>query len=213
MSNTNSNKYSVPENEGFQPGSNDNVLKNYLAITDSRTIEQIEAQELERTELEIFKLFDSSYQFFAKDIHELWLGDIYSFAGKYRTVNMEKAGFMFASANRIGALMQEFEEAILQKYTPCNFESTSELALALAAVHVEFILIHPFRESNGRVARMLTDLMSAQANRPTLQYQLIDPAHDDGFERYIRAIHSGLDREYEPMQRVFIDLLEASKAI
>jgi cell filamentation protein len=55
--------------------------------------------------------------------------------------------------------MTVFEKNILKKYTPCRSGSIEEIVRALAVVHTELVLIHPFREGNGRVARMLAALM------------------------------------------------------
>lgn len=93
------NQYIVPINEDFEPDSNNEVLKNYLNIKTKEKIELVEKQELERTELELIKIFDDKSQFTSEDIcniHKLWLGDIYPSAGIYRTVRMEKNGFPFA---------------------------------------------------------------------------------------------------------------------
>jgi cell filamentation protein len=86
---------------------------------------------LERAELELLKIFGESHQFTAEDIcniHELWLGDIYAFAGRYRTVNMAKEDFLFAQSGRIADLMIKLENDFLSKYTPCRYSNTNELA-------------------------------------------------------------------------------------
>lgn len=209
-------RYTVPTDEDFEPNSNQEVLKNYLGIKMKEKIEALEKQELGRTELEIIKIFDENSQFTADDIcniHKLWLGDIYPSAGKYRTVRMEKDGFPFAMPNRIPLLMTELDAKYLQKYTPCHFNDSNELALALAIVHVELILIHPFREGNGRTARLLADLMTMQAKRPPLNFSLIDQTKEDNhFDEYIVAIHAGVNMDYEPMQNIFRRLLGQSLA-
>lgn len=206
--------YAVPTDEDFEPDSNNEVLKNYLNIKLKEKIEILEKQELERTELELIKIFDENHQFAADDvcnIHRLWLGDIYPSAGKYRTVRMEKDGFPFAMPDRISILMKELENKYLVKYTPCHFSDSNELAYALAIVHVELILVHPFREGNGRTARLLADLMAMQAKKPPLNFGLIDQTkHHNNFGEYIMAIHAGLDGNYEPMQNIFIKLLGQS---
>ena len=73
-------------------------------------------------------------------------------------------------------------------------------ARALAVVHAELILIHPFREGNGRCARLLAVLMGLQAGLPALDFGEVR-----GLEkrRYIGAIQAGLDRNYEPMTELF----------
>jgi cell filamentation protein len=132
-------------------------------------------------------------------------------AGKYRTVMMEKSGFPFAAPRQIETLMKILEQQFLKKYTPCHFSDLLQLAYALGAVHAELILIHPFREGNGRVARLLADLMATQANMPPLNYSAIGLLENpDGFEQYIKAIHAGLNRDYLPMRDIFATLLSQS---
>jgi cell filamentation protein, protein adenylyltransferase len=209
-----SGRYSVPTDEDFEPGSNDEVLKNYLGIKSKEDMETLEEQELERTELELLKIFDEGHRFTAEDIcnvHELWLGDVYPFAGKYRTVNMAKGDFLFAPSARIDALMAKLECDFLDKYTPCNYSNIDELANALGVVHVELILIHPFREGNGRTARLLADVMAMQAKKPSLNYLSIDQTKNpQGFDNYILAIHAGVSGNYEPIKNIFKTLLEQS---
>ncbi len=103
-------------------------------------------------------------------VHRLWLGEIYALAGEYRQVNLSKSGFMFAAAAQVPKLMQEFERGPLREYTPCRFEDGDQPSVALAVVHAEPILIHPFREGNGRCARLLAVLMGLQAGLPTLDF-------------------------------------------
>jgi cell filamentation protein len=93
-----------------------------------------------------------------KRMHRLWLGRIYPWAGKYRQVNVKKDSFSFAAAAQIPKLMAEFEDGPLKRSTPRRSGSIEHLATALAEVHVELVLIHPFREGNGRVARILAVL-------------------------------------------------------
>lgn len=206
----NQGRYGVPTDEDFEQDSNNEVLKNYLGIKSEKEIEALEEQELERAELELIKLYDEHHQFTANDIcniHKLWLGDIYPSAGKYRTVRMEKSGFPFAMSERIPMLMQELENKYLKKYTPYK-SALAELPYALAVIHVELILIHPFREGNGRVARLLADLITMQAKQSPLNFSLIDQTKDNNnFNEYILAIHAGLKGDYTPMENIFKKLL------
>lgn len=142
-------------------------------------------------------------RFTAADIqrmHRLWLGEIYSWAGEYRQVNMSKGEFMFAAAAQVPKLMLEFERGPLRDYTPCRFDNTREQARALAVVHAELILIHPFRDGNGRSSRLLAILMGLQAGLPALDFGGIRGAKK---KDYIASIHAALSRDYEPMTKVF----------
>jgi cell filamentation protein len=209
-----SSRYTVHPDEDYEPGSNNQVLKNYLQIKSTEAIESLEAQELKRSELEIIRLFGKEHRFTAEDIcniHELWLGDIYPCAGRYRTVNMGKDDFFFAPSARIPDLMDKFEKDYLNRYTPCLLTDTSELAYALSVVHIELILIHPFREGNGRLARLLADFMTWQAKDTLLDFNEINQTiNSDGFRRYILAIHAGLAGDYLPMKIIFRKILEDS---
>jgi cell filamentation protein len=214
MKSKNSGRYAVPTDEDFEPDSNNEVIKNFLGIKSKKIIEKVEQEELERAELELLDMYDENHRFTSEDIcqiHELWLGDIYPMAGKYRTVTMEKDGFPFASPLQIEKLMMQLEKNYFAKYTPCQFADVKELALALGIVHVELIVIHPFREGNGRTARLLADLMTIQANNPPLNYSLIDQTENsDGFKKYISSIHAGFAGNFEPIQNIFITLLQQS---
>lgn len=204
-------RYSVASVEDYEPGSDGQVLKNKLGIKSEELMVAQEESELLRAESELLALFKESHRITAADIcdiHQLWLGDIYSFAGDYRTVNIEKDGFLFAASDRIEGLMTALERDVLAKYTPCHFPNLEELAYALGIVHIELIIIHPFREGNGRVARLVADLMVSQARRPPLNYSAIDKTvNQEGFEQYILAIHAGVDRKYEPIKEIFKLLL------
>ena len=79
-------------------------------------------------------------------------------------------------------------------------------------VHVEFIIIHPFREGNGRTARILADLMAMQSNYPSLNYSSIEQDNDvRGFDNYIRSIHAGFNGDYSPIQEIFIKLISQAE--
>ncbi len=210
-----SNRYTVPLSEDTEPGSNDEVLKNYLHITSKEQIEALEEQELNRTFSEIIQIYDEDRKFTVLDIckmHELWLGDIYPSAGKYRSVMMSKNGFPFAFPSRIPVLMEKFEQELLARYTPCHNTDIDELAFILGLVHVEFILIHPFREGNGRIGRLLISLMVIQAGRPPINFSYIDQTiHPKGYSEYIKAVQIGhASSNYEPMKKIFKILLEDS---
>ena len=56
---------------------------------------------------------------------------------------------MFAAATQLPRLMKDFERGPLREYTPCNFDTIAAQATAVAIVHAEVILIHPFVTAMG----------------------------------------------------------------
>jgi len=199
----------LPEDQ-YEPGSNGEVLKNLLGITSPDELEVAETAELWFAEEKLLAEVRHDQSFTAQDIcamHRLWLGRIYPWAGRYRQVNLKKEGFVFAVAHAIPLLMAEFEQNQLKRYTPCLFHDREEIARALAEVHVELMLIHPFREGNGRLGRLLATLMGLQAGLPLLDFSEMAGCHK---EEYFAAVRAGMDKNYRPMTRLFVDVIELS---
>ena len=80
---------------------------------------------------------------------------------------------------------------------------------AIAEVHVEFILIHPFREGNGRLSRLLADVMAVQAGHAPLDYSSWEAEK----ARYIGAIHAGCSGNYAPMCTCVRQALDAGDRV
>ena len=95
---------------------------------------------------------------------------------------------------------QDLHRAFHVVYTPCRFNSTERQAAALAIAHAELILIYPFRDGNGRCARLLAMLMGLQAGLPALDFGGI---RGEKNRRYIGAVHSAMDHNYAPMTEMF----------
>lgn len=142
----------------FEPGSRGRVLRNLAGI---RSVREMDRQEYAALRAVTDRMIDKTMtdqRFDAEDVrrmHRLWLGGLYAWAGEYRQVNMGKDGFMFAAANQIPRLMQEFARGPLRIFTPCRMAGADEQAHALGVVHAELVLIHPFRDGNGRCSRLL----------------------------------------------------------
>lgn len=187
----------------FEPGSGKRVLKNLLGAKKKSEIDRFETIALQQAEEMFVRKYGAKHRFLAEDIcwmHKLWLGKIYPWAGTYRKVNLGKGGFQFASTPYIPQLMESFENDYLAKYTPCNFLDQQDIIRAIAEVHVEFILIHPFREGNGRLGRLLATIMVLQAGLPPLDFSIIKGTRK---QEYFAAVREGLRKNYKPMEGVF----------
>ena len=182
----------------YEPGSNGLVLRNRLGISDPVVMEELERNQL----LDLYqatigegistKPLRSSYLL---GWHRDWLRNIYDWAGKVRTFNLSKQGFAFASAHLLPELLAAFESEHLTMLTPFHPETMHSLVSGLAEVHLEFVLIHPFREGNGRIARLLMDVMACQAGIGPLDYS----AWDKDRETYFGAIRAGAVMNPVPM--------------
>lgn len=193
----------------FEPGSRSRVLKNLLGIRRKREMDTHEAAKLFAVTMWAIQHYSADHRFSAADVillHKQWLGEVYPWAGEYRQVNISKGGFVFAMSAQVPRLMQEFERDVLARYTPCAFANLDDTLDALAITHCELVLIHPFREGNGRVSRLVSTLMALQAGLPLLNFSIIKGKQR---EAYFAAVRAGMGREYEPMKEIFRRVVQA----
>lgn len=191
----------------FEPGSRGRVLRNLVGVRSLREIQRLEAEcLLAATEQAIAETRDDQL-FAATDLcrwHRDWLGGLYVWAGEYRQVNLTKGELMFAAAEQVPRLMDELDRGPLRQFTPCHPAEPATVARALGVVHAELVLIHPFREGNGRLARLLATLMALQAGLPPLDFRGVQgPAR----RRYFVAIQVAMGRDYGPIADVFTKII------
>lgn len=188
----------------FQPHSDAGILRNSLGLTKKQDIDDAETELLEALYQKIFSKNVHKLTFNdVKSWHRQWLGNLYSWAGKLRTVNMSKDDFHFAIAEQLPVLIRKFEIDYLQKFSDLPEMPDEELTRYMAESHVEFILIHPFREGNGRISRLLLDIMALQAGFHPLDYQLWEQHKD----YYFKAIQAGVAGDYQHVERLVRDVL------
>lgn len=194
------NKYIVSSNE-----KEGEILPNLLGL---KTIEEIQQSELEGFLYAYKVLFDeltASTRFTLKYIlkmHYLALGHLYKFAGKPRTVNISKGGFMFPPAKFLDQSLKEFDKTMLQKL-PDAYESKAQLIKDIAKIHGEFLFIHPFREGNGRTGRLLAALMAAKAGYNLPSFENFSK---EKFNEYVAAVKSSAAGDYSKMEKIIVSL-------
>ncbi|HDU8692139.1 TPA: Fic family protein [Morganella morganii subsp. morganii] len=192
--------------ERYQPGSGDLVLANKLGITDEQEMEALESGLLLMLYEQLFIENQPPAVLTFEHIgtwHRQWLGNVYDWAGKLRNANLTKDGFQFAAADRIPLLIDGFGKQFLSRSGELKSLARSELVSYLAQCHVEFILIHPFREGNGRLSRLLCDMPAMLAGKGLLDYSL----WDEHKAFYFKAIQAGVSGNYSPMMQLMGDIL------
>jgi cell filamentation protein len=199
---------SALEEAQFQPNSRGRVLKNLLGIQSKREMDRVEAREQLRALEDLVKIYSQTHRFNASDIrkiHKVWLGGVYAWAGQYRLINLSKGKFPFAAARHIPKLMEDLEKGPLRKFTPCRYSSLDRIVEAISLVHTELVLIHPFRDGNGRVGRLLAILMALQAGLPPLDFSEIA-----GKKRreYFAAVQEGMTGNYGMMEKIFRGVID-----
>ena len=198
-----------PEAE-FQPGSRRQVLRNRLGITNKRKMDEVEYQTLVRVQESYLKKISPKTRFTAaliRRMHRDWLGTIYPWAGQYRKVELLKGSFRWPPAHLVEQNMAGFERRLLLRHTPCLAGDLPDVAHKIAEVHAELLLIHPFREGNGRLARWLAELMCLQAGFPIPDYGFTGKGSRKRQEAYLIAVTRGYAQDYTALTYFFAEAI------
>lgn len=143
------------------------ALNNKLQITDSVELARIEEKISKKKAIELFEsgyldsLEAGKYNALA-EINRYLFEDIYEFAGILRDVNIAKGNFRFAPVMYLKASL-EYIESMPQS----SFDEIIEK-------YVEMNIAHPFREGNGRSARIWLDLMLKKELGKVINWSEVD---------------------------------------
>jgi Fic family protein len=97
-------------------------------------------------------------------------------------------GIVFETASPFDTprLMQE-----LAAWTNAELEGKTHHPLLVTAVfHVRFLAIHPFQDGNGRLARVLTNLLLLRTGYSYMPYSSLERVIEENREQYYRALRS-----------------------
>jgi cell filamentation protein len=198
-----------PEGE-YQPRSNRRVLRNHPGITRKRVLDRLEYDALVSARERSFHAIGAETRFQAAlicELHRDWLEEIYPWAGSYRTVELSKAGFRWPPAFRVAENMKYFETNALARLTPCVPAPLEVITRAIAKVHADLLLIHPFRDGNGRLARWIADLMALQAGLPPPLYGLEGRGATVKRAAYLAAVQRGYLGDYSALALLFAEAI------
>lgn len=143
------------------------MLENKLGLASSAALAEAEEKISKRKAKELFDsgvldALDAGTFDALRVIHRRLFEDIYDFAGEMRTVNLAKGGFRFApvmyladALRAIDAMLQSTFDEIIEKY-------------------VEMNVAHPFREGNGRSARIWLDCMLKKELGVVVDWSMVD---------------------------------------
>ena len=192
----------------YETGSTEGeVLENKLGLTDVDSVNEEELVRFVRAEENAIERLAPDTVFsvnYLLVLHQNAFGDIYEFAGKYRTVNLSKGDFSFAAAAHLPTNMESFQEEFLVPINSKEWPDDHSLLMHLAAMHAELLFIHPFREGNGRTIRAFTRLISLAKRDKDLDFDLI--THGENFDAYVKAVQQAAIGEYSLMQELFAAL-------
>jgi cell filamentation protein len=144
------------------PGSD--CLRNKFGITDAGKLQVLEARIVSARDVELsVNSLPGEYNLeHLMQFHRAFFGDIYEWAGELRTVNIHKAGSMFAAHQFLGDEMTSLLRRLAQDNWLRGLRRRAFIE-KLAYYYGEINARHPFREGNGRTQRTFLRQMSASA--------------------------------------------------
>lgn len=133
-------------------------------------------------------------------LHYIEMQGVMPDAGKFRKVNVRVGNYICPIWGEVPGLMKEFVEWY-------NDEKKQLHPFELAAlVHLKFVKIHPFRDGNGRMTRLLMNFVLLKSKNPllnifndkkTIYYLVLQRFDMDGKERtFIRYLFEVYGRQY-----------------
>lgn len=152
-------RYETVADPACYPGSD--VLINLPDLRDADALEAFELEAVGRRSLEPPPPgdFDPAHY---RALHRHLFGDVYEWAGEYRTIQTSKGGSQFAHPDYIKAQMHEAFKRLTQ---PVFMPGGDADAFIVEAA--EFLgdvnHIHPFREGNGRTQLIFLRLIGLRA--------------------------------------------------
>lgn len=154
------------------------VLDNLLGI---RKQAELNREEERITKLAIITLWENNlldnyqtgtYEMLAF-IHEFIFNDVYEWAGKTRDVNIYKDDFAFVPVIYLETALQEVEKM------------SQKTLVDIVEKYAEMNVVHPFREGNGRAARIWLDQMLKKELGMCIDWNGIDK--QDYFDAMVKS--------------------------
>ncbi len=178
----------------------DGVCINYLKSTDDVYITKQEDLKLLEVYSYLVENFDISKSFGMDTIrkwHKMIFKSIYPFAGELRTVSMSKGSGSEAWEWRLDFLrgLPDFDK-FLKEVSLKEYEDIDNIIDDLSKLISDFLFIHPFREGNGRLSRLICDIILAKNGLPMIGLKL------KSSDNYIQRVHAGYECDYEPMKEL-----------
>jgi Fic-DOC domain mobile mystery protein B len=131
-------------------------------------------------------------QDFLGELHKRMFGDVWRWAGQYRTT----ARNIGIEAYRIAVeVRQAIDDA--KYWIEKNTYSPDEIAVRFSH---KIVAIHPFPNGNGRFSRLIGDLLAEQLGQPSFSWgraNLVDAGETR--KRYIEALRAADNHDIEPL--------------
>lgn len=148
-----------------------------------------------------------------RDIHRQGFGFIFpDWAGTWRTIDVTVGDYQPPHYSKIPVLIKDLCADLDERLKHLPKPEAEEIFLAevlslLAWFQHRFVWIHPFNDYNGRVARLLTNLILLNLDLPLIEIRA-DTGEDR--DRYIAAMKAADQNDYSQLEDLLATTLQES---
>lgn len=185
------------------PGTN--VLKNKLDIRDLDRLHEAERDYSSVRQAELSNMGvtgDFSFKHLCS-IHKQLLQDVYSWAGKTRTVDISK-GTIFCLVQFIESQFDDLYRKLKKENFLADIADEKEMDKRLAFYLGELNMIHPFREGNGRTQRIFIEQLCLNNGRFEIDFTEI--TKEEMIAASVRSANASNDMLEELIEKCLIKL-------
>lgn len=147
------------------------------------------------------------------EVHKIGFGFIFpDWAGKFRTEDVTVGGYEPPHYSKVPVLIKTLCDDLEERFKHLPQREDEEKYLAqvielLAWFQHRFVWIHPFKDYNGRVTRLLTNLLALNLGLPILSIKA-----ETGRDRtnYVKAVKAADNHDYSKLERLIAKALQES---
>ena len=205
------------------------VVERGLTLSGNSLIDQAEARNLSHALDFLEELAGSSKRSITeadvRNLNHLVLSGIHDEAGSYRSVPVKISGSEYSvpSPESLPAQMRDYCQWLANVRVPSEESFASiEGFLAAGVAHTWFVMIHPFIDGNGRVARLLQNLILMRYGYPIAvvtkedrlrYYDVLETARTSDLTPLLLLVAECLDESLEEWERAVEEQLEHTEWI
>lgn len=176
----------------------------------------LEQQGVRKAQQYIIKLSEHKAEItpeLIRNLHKIGFGFIFpDWAGEFRTIDVTVGEYEPPHYSRIPELVKDFCDDFSERLKHLPSSDSEEEFLAdvvslLSWFQHRFVWIHPFKDYNGRVARLLTNLLALNLGLPILTIKA-ESGRDR--KRYIKAMKEADGHDYSKLEDLIAKALGES---
>lgn len=199
-----------------KPKSATSFKETAFGILPRSEIVKLEAEGIKKAQQYIIKLSNRKIKITPQiilDIHKVGFGFIFpDWAGKFRTIDVTVGDYEPPHYSKVSELVKNLCDDLAERLKHLPSSQNAEVFLAelislLAWFQHRFVWIHPFKDYNGRVARLLTNLLLLNLGFPILTIKAETGKDRD---KYIKAMKAADNYNLSKLESLLAQALKTS---